>query len=191
MLTYMEKSDQQLAVDALRGDERAMTELVDRYLKPVYAFVYRLTGSAEDAQDIAQETFVKVWKNLKKFRPDASFKTWVLAIARNTAIDWLRKKKNPVFSEFTQDDGYNVLTETLADPAPLPDELVARMQEKHLLDGLLGALPAGDREILLLHYNDHLTFADIGTMIKRPLNTVKSRHRRALIALRKMLDAPT
>src|ERR1700733_4129603 len=99
------KKEIQNLVRAYRdGDSHAMTELVERHTRLVYSFVYRLIGSADGAQDVTQETFIKAWKNLKRYDVKQSFATWILSIARNTAIDWLRKKKSLVFSDMERDD---------------------------------------------------------------------------------------
>lgn len=110
----MERNDQQIIVDCLNGDEEAIALLVNRHLKAVFNFTYRLIGKPEDAEDIAQDTFLKMWRNLKKYRHSENFKTWLFTIARNTAIDWLRKKKSIVFSDFNDDDEENIFTESFS-----------------------------------------------------------------------------
>ncbi len=183
----MEREDQQLISDYLTGDESALHELVRRYLKALYNFAYRLAGNTGDAEDITQEIFIKVWKNIKRYDQNYSVKTWLFAIARNTTIDWLRKKRDLVFSDFDTDEGENSLLNTLADPMPLSDEIMARAEDKKFLDHALNKLPLIYREVIVLRYQDGLTFNEIGTILGKPLDTVKSQHRRALIALRKFL----
>lgn len=182
--------DRQLITAARAGDEGALAELVRRYLPLIYRFAYRITGNAQDAQDVAQVTFVKAWRNLRRYRTDASFKAWLFAIARNTAFDLLRKRRDVAFTDFEDAEGENPLVNSLADPGPLPDELVARAQEAGVLEGVVQQLPLAQRTVLLLRYHEQLTFEEIGTVLNQPLNTVKSHHRRALIALRKLLGAP-
>lgn len=86
----MDKDDNQLIIDYLAGNEASFTLLVKRHLKPVYNFAYRLCGDKVAAEDIAQETFLKIWKNIKKYKHSENFKPWLFKIARNTTIDWLR-----------------------------------------------------------------------------------------------------
>lgn len=196
----MQRNDQRLIADYLNGDESAITILIDRHLKAVFNFTYRLVGNRQDAEDIAQETFLKMWRGLKKFRQNENFKTWLFTIARNTAIDSLRKKKNIAFSVFSarggsassgeNDEDYNPLVESLTDTEPLPDEIFAKAEEKNVLDNALAKLSPARREVLLLHYNEHFTFDEIGKVSGESPNTVKSRHRRALAELRKLLNAP-
>ena len=95
----MEITDKQLIDDYLNGNDAAFALLVQRQINPVYNFVYRLVRNTQDAEDITQETFVKMWKNLKRYNQDQNFKTWLFTIARNTAIDSLRKKKSFVFEQ--------------------------------------------------------------------------------------------
>ena len=186
----MEKTDKQLVCDYLNGDETALNIIIGRRLKLVYNFAYRLTGNAPAAEDISQETFVKVWKNIKRYDPNQEFKTWLLAIAKNTAIDWMRKRKNFVFSDFETNEGKNLITDFLADPAPLPDKIAGQAEDKKFIGGLLDRLSPAEREIISLRYENNLTFKKIGRILGRPLNTIKSRHRRAIALLKTILNEP-
>lgn len=174
---------------ALEKDEAELiSDLVKRYLKSVYNFALRLVNDREAAEDIAQETFIKTWKNLGRFETGRNFKTWLLTIAHNTAIDWLRKKRVLVFSDFENDNGDNSFVDSIADPTPLPEEMMAQKETGKLLEKALVKLSLLDREILTLHYEQNLTFEEIGQILNQPLNTVKSRHHRALATLRKFLN---
>lgn len=188
-MLYME-SDERLVSVVMSDDPEAMDTLVKHYIKPVYGFVYRLVGHRQDAEDVTQETFLKAWKQRKRYRRGESFAAWLFAIARNTAIDWLRKKKQIVFSDFDTPEGENVLLDTVADTAPLPDVLYEHIEEKERVQRLLATLSPLHREVLLLHYNEGLSFREIGLVLGKSLNTVKSQHRRALLALRDLLHAP-
>ncbi len=188
LIFTMERTDDELITLHRSGDPEAFRTLVERYLDAIYAFARRMTGSPNEADDIAQETFVKIWKTLDRYRLTGTFRAWVFAVARNTAIDHLRKKKSAVFSDFENAEGKNTLTETLADPETLPETLLDRAEDKKLLDGALGELPEIDRQIMTLHYSEDMTFEAIGRALKKPLNTVKSRHRRALEKLREYFE---
>lgn len=186
----MEKNDQELITDYLNEDDGAVVVLIDRHFKDVFNFTYRLVGNREDAEDITQETFLKMWRNVKKYRHSENFKTWLFTIARNTAIDSLRKKKSVAFSVFENEEGENPFAETLTDLEPLPDEIFAKAEEKNVLENALKKLSLLHRETLILYYNQLFTFNEIGKILGESLNTVKSRHRRALIELRQILNAP-
>mgnify|MGYP001566607817 FL=1 len=187
----MEKNDKQLVWDYLSGDETALNIIIRRHLKLVYNFAYRLTGRAQDSEDISQETFIKIWKNIKRYDQNQEFKTWLLAIAKNTAIDWLRKRKDFVFSDFETTEGKNSILDFLADSAPIPDKVALQAEDKKFIGELLSQLSPSDREIISFRYDDSLTFEKIGRILSQPLNTVKSRHRRAMVFLRKILNRTT
>ena len=183
----MEKTDSQLIADYLSGDEKSFEILMNRHMSRVYNFVYRLVPKNVDVDDIVSETFFKVWKNLKKFRAGENFTTWLFTIARNTAYDKLRKHRDTAFSDFNNEDGENFIENTFADTEPLAPEILERAENEKIVEKLLEQIPANYREVLLLRYVNEFTFDDIGKILKKPLDTVKSQHRRALILLRKML----
>jgi len=183
----MDRSDQQLVASYLKGDENSLEVLIKRYLKPIYNFVFRYIGSPQEAEDITQEVFVKAWRNLKKFDQNRSFKTWIFSIAKNSCIDFLKKKKTIPFSEFENKTGRNVLLETLVDNAPLPNQLFEQVNITKILTSAIEKLSPQYRMVLFLRYNDHFTFREIAEVLNEPLHTVKSRHRRALIQLKKLL----
>jgi len=181
-------TDEELVLDYLSGNEAAFAELTNRHLSGVYSFALRLVGDAAAAEDIAQETFLKAWKSLKKYNEKTSkFKTWLLRIARNTAIDHLRKKKHVPMSYFENETGGNVLAETVADQEELAPAILERLDDARELNRTLDLLGPKHREILLLYYSNDCTFEEIAGMLNEPTNTVKSRHRRALSALRDLL----
>lgn len=180
-------SDQILIRKYLQGDEKSLEVLILTYLKPIYSFTYRYVGSARDAEDITQEVFVKVWRHLKRFDQSKSFKTWVFAIAKNTAIDFLRKKKAIPFSDFDTESGGNIIADTVADAAKLPQEIFKQKEITQTLESAMTELSPKYRIVLFLRYNDHFTFREIAESLDEPLHTVKSRHRRALVMLKKLL----
>jgi RNA polymerase sigma-70 factor (ECF subfamily) len=187
----MDRTDAQLIDAYIEGDEKAFEELVARYLKIIYGFVYRLTRNESETEDISQETFVKVWKNISKYNSGQSFKTWIFSIARNTAIDWFRKKKPLFFSTLAGNGEEASFEETISDPLPLPDELFEQKELGARIEKALAQVPFNYRTILVLHLNEGLTFEEIAKVEGRPMNTVKSLYHRGLLVLRQLLtDAP-
>ncbi len=184
----MEKTDDELIAEYISGNSQALQDLIERYSSSIYNFISKLTNRSEDTPDITQETFIKVWKMVDRYKMTNTFKSWIFTIARNTAIDKMRKKKSIAFSEFDDAEGKNWITETVADEAELPDSLIDKAIKNKLLDEALKTLSPSEKEILLLHYGEEMTFDSLGKMLKEPLNTIKSRHRRALAKLKEILE---
>ncbi len=184
----MDRTDEELIAAYLSGEEAAFGVVTARHLRGVYSFAMRLVGDSSAAEDIAQDTFLKAWKSLKKYDSKTSrFKTWLLRIARNTAIDYLRKKKHVPLSAFENEAGGNILAETIAADEELAPQALERLDDARELHKVLDELSPKQREILLLYYSNDCTFEEIAVMLGEPANTVKSRHRRALAALRALL----
>ncbi len=173
------------------GDERAFELLVSRYVGPLYRFLFRLVRNAQTAEDLSQETFVKVWKSLKRYDPSKSFKAWIYAIARNTALDALRKKDPMTFTALEREDANGDdlnLAIDVEDTRPLPDELAAQEETAEALDRAMAHLPPKQQAVVLLHDAEGLTFQEIGDSLHESLNTVKSRYRRAVERLKILLN---
>jgi len=180
-------SDEKLVQEYLSGEEKFVEELLDRYLKPIYNFIFRMTGGRAVAEDLSQETFLKAWKNLKRFDPEKKFSTWIFAIAKNTSFDYLKKKKEIPFSVFLDEEGESWL-ENITDENILPDEILERKDIAAKVEEMLEKIPLHYRAILLLHYKEDFSLHEIAEILGEPYNTIKSRHRRALIEIRKQLE---
>ena len=168
-------------------DKLTIEKVVADYLPMIYRFAYRLVGNELDAGDIAQETMVKVWKNLAKYDPDQNLKPWLFKIARNTAIDWLRRRRQIAFSQldrFDDEGDEKNFADTIADSELLPDEVFAQKEIREKFNEALDTLSISEKTIVSLHLEEGLTFSDIAEIVDRPLNTVKSVYRRALFKLR-------
>lgn len=183
----MEKDDSKLILEYLNGDENSFRDLVLRYLKPIYNFSLRMTGNKNDSEDIVQDVFLKVWKNLKKYDERAAFKTWIFTIARNTIFDYLRKNKELIFSDLENDNDEISFEENIVDEDVNIEE---SFFENEILENLkegIEKLSKKDKEILFLRYEDGITFEEISKILEKPLNTVKSDYRRALLRLKKLI----
>ena len=179
--------DKKLIEEFLECDEEAFNILVNRYLKPVYNFLFQLSHDRSVIDDLAQETFVKAWKNIKKFDTGRSFKAWIFTIAKNTAYDYFKKKKTISFSSFTSEDGNNKL-ENLSDGSILPDEILDRKDIAKEMEEKLKEIPEKHRMILTLRYKEDFSLQEIAEILKVPYNTVKSGHSRALRKLKEVLE---
>jgi RNA polymerase sigma-70 factor (ECF subfamily) len=182
----MSKTDEEIIILYKNGNKEVFKDLIDKYTSPLYNFTVRLTDK-NNAPDIVQDIFIKVWKNLHRFdTAKASFKTWLFTIAKNTSIDFLRKRKPLTFTDLNKEDDFT-FSEKIPDENLLPDEALQKIQDSELLNKLLDKLPINYKTVLILHYQEDMTFLEIGKILDKPLNTVKSHHQRAILELRKML----
>lgn len=181
-------SDIELVEQYLAGKKQAFEILMHRHIEAVYFFSLKLVG-AEEANDMAQETFVKVWKHIKKFDTKKNFKVWLFRIARNTCLDHLRKKQPLAFSKLKTDDESDLTFEdTLSYSGPSPYEIVVSKDLEQEMKAMLSTLPLRTQEVFELYYRDGLNFAEIAEVLQISVNTAKSRHFRGLSELRKLID---
>lgn len=182
MADIEEKDDKTIIYEYLQGNEQALEILVARYIKPIYSFIYRNIGDAVAAEDVTQEVFVKVWRNIKKFNLQKDFKPWVFQIAKNASIDYLRKRKTVPFSRFENQQGQNVLMETVADDSL---DIVESLSNKTEMQTILATLPEKDRQLIELRHRQGMSFKEISENLQQSINTIKSRYRRIIINIRK------
>lgn len=187
-LNSMNLEDNRLVEKFLSGDEEAFSQLVKKYLKPVYNFLYYFTRNQAELDDLTQIAFIKAWKNLEKFDCKKNFKTWIFAIAKNTAYDYFKKKKTIPFANFMDEKGNNKL-ENISDESILPDEILERKDLARELENKLAEIPEYYRIILMLHYKEDFSLQEIAEILDKPYNTIKSSHQRGLIKLKKLLLA--
>jgi RNA polymerase sigma-70 factor (ECF subfamily) len=181
------QTDEQLVKSYLKGEEQALEILIQRYLSPLYNFVYKYTHDAGQAEDVTQESFIKIWSNLKKFNPQYKFKTWAYTIAKNTALDALKKKGFVAVSNENGEPEDLALSNALVSKELLPEQLMMQVDDAAMVGRTLDKLPSIYREIIDLYYQRQLNFREIAQLLKQSINTVKTRHRRALIYLKKEL----
>jgi len=162
-----------------RGDDLAWEALVRLFQARVYSVACHYMRNAEDARDVAQEVFVRVYERLESFHGDQAFLPWVLRLSRNVCIDALRRRKaRPRGSEDLADD-----PEHLVSSGPTPEEATASRSARDLLYRAMDRMSDSDREILMLKEIQGLKVEEIATLLRVPIGTVKSRCNRARLDL--------
>lgn len=174
-------ADEALAVCARAGDRQAFTCLVRRHQERVFRFLLRMLGTRDEAMDLTQDTFLKAWNALPGWRPEARFTTWLLQIARNAALDLLRRNQRIEFVSFDPLATDEEVRDPF-DPAPPPEDQLASQQCIGILERALSVLPVDQREILLLRELENMSYAEIATTLGLSDGTVKSRLARARAA---------
>jgi RNA polymerase sigma-70 factor (ECF subfamily) len=181
--------ERELIERSRRGELRAFDLLVRRYEKQVYNTAYRLAGSYDGASDIAQEAFVRAWSNLRSFRGDASFSTWLYRIVTNVFLD--ERKKQRARPHQSLDEALaldeNLVTRQFEDGAPSPQEAAEGSERRDLLEQAILALPPPQRVMVVLYHTQGRSYEEIAEIMGLPMGTVKSRLNRARLALRDKL----
>jgi RNA polymerase sigma-70 factor, ECF subfamily len=168
------------------GDTSVFGEIVLKYQDKVYNLCRHMLRNAEDAEDAAQDVFLKAYQALPKFQPDASLYTWLYRIATNTCIDY---KKKPIFESLFGDsgEGERLIHERPSD-APSPEKLYHSKQIDDALQESLGMLSPKLRAIIILKEIEDLSYEEIADALEISLGTVKSRIARAREKLQKLMQ---
>ena len=182
--------DRALVARILAGDRDRFTDLVKRYESRVINYVYRITRRYEEAHDLAQEIFVKVFLALDRYDPKYQFSTWLFRIAQNSAIDALRKKsiiEVPIARPSTDEE--NPREREFADGGVSPYRAMSNKQLASAIETAVANLPSDYRELIQLRHYAELSYEEIATMKKLPLGTVKNKLFRARNLLKETLDS--
>lgn len=169
------------------GDREAFEALVARYQTPVYRLALRMVHRPEDAEDVAQEAFLKAYLALPSFREEADFRTWLFRIASNHCLDRLRRRRRELADAGAVEAGLH-RGSTAVDEGPL-QRLLRRERREDLADAV-ASLPPRYRIAVVLHYVQGLTYREIGGVLGLPLKTVETRLYRAKALLRTRLSPP-
>jgi RNA polymerase sigma-70 factor (ECF subfamily) len=180
--------DRALVARVLEGDRDRFTELVKRYEKRVVNYVYRITHRYEEAHDLTQEIFVKVFVALDRYDPKYQFSTWLFRIAQNSAIDALRKKSISEVPIAKQSNDEEPKDREFADTGVSPYRALKNKQLAAAIDKAVVELPADYRELIQLRHFAELSYEEIASMKKLPLGTVKNKLFRARNMLKESLE---
>ncbi|WP_078382517.1 RNA polymerase sigma factor SigW [Sutcliffiella halmapala] len=171
-----------------KGDQDAFGEIVEIFKDKIYQLVYRMVGNAHEAEDVAQEAFIRAYININSYDTNRKFSTWLYRIATNLTIDRIRKKKPDYYldAEVAGTDGLTMYSQVAADIA-LPEEEVASMELQNEIQRQILKLPDKYRSVIVLKYIDELSLIEISEILEIPVGTVKTRIHRGREALRQQL----
>lgn len=181
--------ENRLARLALKGDQQAFAELVDLYQDKLYHMAYRMLNNRQEAEDVVQDTFLRVYKNLDRFDESLKFSTWIYRIATNLCIDRLRKRK-PSYSldaesqEYEGLDGYSMIPSDNRTPE---SELILSDTQR-IIHQAMESLPAKYKTVMKLRYIQDMSLQEVGDILDLPVTTIKTRVHRGREFLRKKLE---
>jgi RNA polymerase sigma-70 factor (ECF subfamily) len=167
------------------GDESAYRELIQRYQRQVYSIALRMVRQAQDAEDLTQETFVRMFRAIDRYDPERPFGAWLFTIASRLCIDHIRRRRMKTVSIHWREPGSEEeRTIDLEDHGPRPEELAVQAEEEQHTRALIDSLPPHYRIVVMLRHQQDLSYEEIAQILDLSLGTVKARiHRaRALLA---------
>lgn len=165
---YTELSDEELVKLVQKGEDDAYSHVVERYQRKIYAYIMRLTNHRDEAHDIAQDVFLKAYKNLHRFDTDRKFSSWVYRIAHNESVNWLKKNTRVKMEsiEVREENGRQVVSATDV------EEEYMQKEESETVKSSINQLPARYREVMKMRYLKQLSYEEISGELKKPINTV-------------------
>ena len=173
----MQGNESEWLINAQDGDSQAFTFLMEAYEKPVYNLCYRMLGNAQDAEDAAQETFLRAYLSLRRYDSNRSFATWLLSIAAHYCIDQIRKRKIQIVSmeELPVPD--------LPEPSPGVEVNLGRKEEQKKIRAVLADLDPLDRAAIVMFYWYDFSYEEICQALSMSMSALKSRMHRARRAM--------
>ncbi len=181
--------DADLVRRCLARDERAYRELVERYRRQVYSIAMRMVRRPEDAEDLTQETFVRMFRALDRYDPSRPFAAWIFTIVSRLCIDHLRRKRLNPISLFQRGAGtQEEYTIEVEDPGLKPEEATIHAQEERQTRELIDSLPPHYRIVVILRHQQDLSYEEIAEALGLPLGTVKARIHRARALLKERIE---
>ncbi len=176
----MAQTDYEIIQICLQGNQDAFSDIIQRYQKLIYTVVYRMVNDKEEANDITQETFIKIYRSLDKYNPEYKFSTWAVKIATNMCLDVLRKKKLHTVS----------VDEMIHIPSSeeTPESSYVQNETRQQIYTAIHSLPDKYRILVILFHEQGLSYNEICNVIGEPLSIVKNRLHRARHMLRNKLS---
>jgi RNA polymerase sigma-70 factor (ECF subfamily) len=171
---------------ARAGDEAAFTQLVETYNTAIYNLCYRMLGEAGEAEDAAQETFLRAYAQLQTYDPARSFKTWLFSIASHHCIDRLRKRR---LTWLSIEDEQLPPHPALQEQTPGPEEMASRHEQSDVIQAMLAKLSPEDRNVIVMRYWYDYSYEEIARTTRTTVSAVKSRLHRARGYVAEMLKA--
>ena len=172
-------SELELVKRCQKGDSAAFDELVGRYRTRVFGMIYNMVHNEQDAWDLAQDSFVKAWKSIDRFRGKSSFYTWLYRIVMNVTIDWLRKKQvkggGSEFDDSIQLKHIEPASKTVPKSEALPYEMIERREIRARIDKAIAQLSPEQRAVILMKEIEQMQYHEIAEALGCSIGTVMSR----------------
>lgn len=187
-----DKALEKLIKQAQKGDVEAFERIIEEHQAVVYSIAFKMAGNESDAFDMAQESFLKIYRNLNKFDGRSKLSTWIYRVVSNTCLDELKKRKRHIENTKSFDEEIDTSEDKIVleirDDKPLPDEQLENAELRDVLNKAVSELSEQHKAVLVLRDIEGFSYEDISEILNINAGTVKSRLSRARMALRKILQ---
>jgi RNA polymerase sigma-70 factor, ECF subfamily len=186
----MSDSEKLLLEKSKAGDIAAFEQLIECYQRKIYNIALRIVGNYDDANDLAQEVFIRIYKSIGNFKQQSSFSTWIYRITTNVCLDDIRKRKNrkviSLDEEIKLDDGE--MKRQIVSDDPLPEDMAEKSEMRKIVNDAINRLSEEHRIVIVLRDIQGFSYEEIAQIVKCPEGTVKSRINRARQVLKNILQ---
>ncbi|MBB6218694.1 RNA polymerase sigma-70 factor (ECF subfamily) [Anaerosolibacter carboniphilus] len=175
-------TDEEIVKRIIQGDHEMFPQLIDRYKDKIFALVYRYTNDYGEAQDIAQEVFIKIYKQMHTFRFQSKVSTWLYRVATNSCIDWSRKRKTK------QDTTYLINEELVMDQERGPEQLMILNEQREAVRDVINRLPENYKLLIIMYHFQNMRYKEISEVLDMPMKTIETGLYRARAMIKKQME---
>ncbi|KNF07499.1 RNA polymerase factor sigma-70 RpoD [Gottschalkia purinilytica] len=183
-------NEEQIIKEIQNGNYSEFSQIVDLYKNKVFGMAYKFTNDYDEAQDLSQEVFLKIYKQIKNFRFESKLSTWIYRICMNTCIDWKRKKekiKSINFSNMTSEENKDQQIE-IKDESLLPEDKIVANEKSQEIHNLIYSLPDKYKTVITMYHFNEMSYEDIAEVLNVPQRTIETRLYRARRILKEKLS---
>lgn len=175
----MERTDNELVIECLNGNQEAYSELISRYKRLIYSVAYKFTRDSDEVNDLAQEAFIKIYRSLSKYDSQYKFSTWSVKVATNICLDHVRRKK---LNSVSLDEIENFTGRNNS-----PEEYYLRKEKSQALKSAIDSLPEIYRVPIVMYHQNGMSYKEIAEKLDKPMSIIKNRIFRARNTLKESL----
>jgi RNA polymerase sigma factor (sigma-70 family) len=175
----MERTDNELVIECLEGDQEAYSELITRYKRLIYSVAYKFSRDSDEVNDLAQEAFIKIYRSLSRYDSQYKFSTWSVKVATNICLDHVRRKR---LNSVSLDEIENFTGKNNS-----PEEYYLRKEKSQALKNAIAGLPEIYRVPIILYHQKGMSYKEIAEKLGKPMSIIKNRIFRARNTLKESL----
>lgn len=182
-------NEERIICELKAGNYTVFTEIIELFKNRIFGMAYKFTNDYNEAQDLSQDIFLKIYKEISSFRFESKLSTWIYRVAMNTCLDWKRKniKIKNLSTNITNDEN-EIIEVDIKDESPLPDEICIQSESQREIHKLISDLPDIYKTVIIMYHFNNMSYEEISTALGLPERTVETRLYRARRLLREELS---